>query len=42
MTLGDLSQDDGKVWYRYRGKGGKTGKRELPQPERWLLTRLLP
>lgn len=32
MTVGDLSTEDGRVWYRYRGKGGKTGKRELPQP----------
>jgi len=32
MTVGDLSLADGKVWYRYRGKGGKTGKRELPKP----------
>ena len=32
MVVGDLSVEDGKVWYRYRGKGGKTGKRELPQP----------
>jgi len=32
MTVSDLSAEDGKVWCRYRGKGGKTGKRELPQP----------
>ncbi len=32
MTVGDLSHEDGRTWYRYRGKGGKTGKRELPQP----------
>src|SRR3990172_11892489 len=32
MTVGDLTLEDGKVWYRYRGKGGKAGKRELPQP----------
>ena len=32
MTAGDLSVEDAKVWYRYRGKGGKAGKRELPQP----------
>jgi integrase len=30
--VGDLSLEDRRVWYRYRGKGGKTGKRELPQP----------
>jgi integrase len=27
-----LSHEYGPTWYRYRGKGGKTGKRELPQP----------
>ncbi len=32
MTVGDLSREDGRTSYRYRGKGGKTGKRELPQP----------
>jgi integrase/recombinase XerC len=32
MKVGDLSPEDGRTWYRYRGKGGKTGKRELPQP----------
>ena len=28
----DLIQDGGAVYYSYRGKGGKYGKRELPQP----------
>jgi integrase/recombinase XerC len=32
LKAGDLSAEDGRVWYRYRGKGGKTGKRELPRP----------
>src|SRR3990172_9463706 len=32
MTAGDLTVEDSKVWYRYRGKGGKSGKRELPRP----------
>src|SRR6185295_18466103 len=32
MKAGDLTHDDGRVWYAYRGKGGKQGKRELPQP----------
>jgi len=32
LTVGDLSFEDGRCWYRYRGKGGKTGKRELPEP----------
>jgi integrase/recombinase XerC len=32
MTVGDLSFDDGTCFYEYRGKGGKTGRRELPRP----------
>ena len=32
MTAGDLSFDDGTCFYEYRGKGGKTGRRELPRP----------
>jgi integrase len=32
MTVGDLSSEDSVVWYRYRGKGNKQGKRELPEP----------
>jgi len=32
MTAGDLSFDDGTCFYSYRGKGGKTGHRELPRP----------
>jgi site-specific recombinase XerD len=32
MTAGSLSFEDGAVFYSYRGKGGKAGKRELPQP----------
>lgn len=40
MTAGNLSFED-RVYYSYRGKGGKAGKRELPQPaffaiEAWL------
>ena len=31
MTAGSINVD-GRVFYTYRGKGGKTGKRELPQP----------
>ncbi len=38
LTAGDLSFDDGRCWYRYRGKGGKTGKRELPEPALQALT----
>ena len=41
MTAGSLTDEGGTIHYSYRGKGGKTGKRELPQPafeaiQRWL------
>jgi integrase/recombinase XerC len=32
MTAGSISFEGGTVFYSYRGKGGKTGKRELPRP----------
>jgi len=32
MTAGDLSFEGGTCFYSYRGKGGKTGRRELPRP----------
>jgi integrase/recombinase XerC len=40
LKVGDISQED-SAFYSYRGKGGKTGKRELPRPvldaiETWL------
>jgi site-specific recombinase XerC len=43
MTAGSLSVEGGSVFYSYRGKGGKTGKRELPRPayealREWLAT----
>ena len=41
MTAGDLTQEEGRTWYRYRGKGGKTGKRELPEPAHVALTAAL-
>ncbi len=41
MTAGDLSHKDGRVWYRYRGKGGKTGNPELPRPAYVALTAAL-
>ncbi len=41
MKGSDLTHDDGKVWYSYRGKGGKHGKRELPQPAYVALTAAL-
>src|SRR3954453_6754525 len=41
MVAGDITIEDGRTWYRYRGKGGKTGKRELPQPAYVALTAAL-
>ena len=32
MKAGNLSQDGERTYYTYRGKGGKQGRRELPQP----------
>src|SRR5688572_21607490 len=32
LTAGSLSFEGTTVFYSYRGKGGKTGKRELPRP----------
>lgn len=32
LRVGDLSLDDGTVFYQYHGKGGKRGRRELPRP----------
>ena len=32
MTAGSISVEGDAVYYSYRGKGGKTGKRELPRP----------
>ena len=32
MTAGDLSFENEVCFYAYRGKGGKTGRRELPRP----------
>ena len=32
LTAGNLSNEGDAVYYNYRGKGGKQGKRELPQP----------
>lgn len=32
MKAGDISEESGRVFYTYRGKGGKTGRRELPLP----------
>ena len=32
LTAKDLTREDETTFYSYRGKGGKYGKRELPQP----------
>jgi site-specific recombinase XerD len=32
MKVGDLSIDSERTYYTYRGKGGKHGRRELPNP----------
>jgi site-specific recombinase XerD len=32
MTAGDLNFENGVCFYSYRGKGGKTGRREFPRP----------
>ena len=32
MKAGNLSLDGERTYYTYRGKGGKQGRRELPQP----------
>src|SRR5450830_298844 len=32
LTAGDISLEGETAFYRYRGKGGKQGRRELPRP----------
>ena len=32
LRAGDLSVEGETAYYSYRGKGGKTGRRELPRP----------
>ena len=32
FKAGNLTQEEAAIYYGYRGKGGKHGKRELPQP----------
>jgi integrase len=39
MTAGDIEFEAGTVFYLYRGKGGKLGRRELPRPA-WEAIRL--
>jgi hypothetical protein len=32
LTAASIVHEGNTVFYEYRGKGGKTGKRELPRP----------
>jgi integrase len=32
LKAGDITIEDSTVYYSYRGKGGKRGRRELPRP----------
>jgi integrase len=32
VKAGDFSVENGRTFYAYRGKGGRTGRRELPAP----------
>lgn len=41
LTAGDLTQQGDAVFYRYRGKGGKQGTRELPPPAFQAIQRAL-
>jgi integrase/recombinase XerC len=41
LRAGDLSLEGETVFYTYRGKGGKTGRRELPRPAHEAIIRTL-
>ena len=41
LKAGDISFDEGTPFYTYRGKGGKRGRRELPQPAFDAIVRML-
>ena len=41
MKAGDITVEDGTCFYQYRGKGGKTGRRELPRPAYEAIVRTL-
>ena len=41
LRAGDLNLEGETVFYRYRGKGGKTGRRELPRPASDAILRTL-
>lgn len=41
LRVGDLVIENGTVYYMYRGKGGKRGRRELPRPAYEAIVRAL-
>ena len=41
LTAGDIAFDDSAVFYRYVGKGGVRGRRELPRPALTAIVRSL-
>jgi integrase/recombinase XerD len=41
LTAGDISLEGEVPYYRYRGKGGKRGRRELPRPAFEAIVRML-
>src|ERR1700704_6295676 len=41
LKVGDVSLEDDHVYYAYRGKGGKRGRRELPRPASDAIVRAL-
>jgi integrase len=41
LRAGDILVGDDVVMYQYRGKGGKTGRRELPRPAYEAISRML-
>jgi integrase/recombinase XerC len=41
LRAGDLDRQESRVFYRYRGKGGKSGRRELPRPAYEAILRTL-
>ncbi len=41
LRVGDLSADDERIYYTYRGKGGNRGRRELPRPAYEAIVRAL-
>ena len=41
LTAGDIAFDDSAVFYRYTGKGGVRGRRELPSPALAAIVRSL-